>query len=141
MILDELIDKFKNFPVKEILIEAINENTEAIEDKNAEQLQRGEQPSGAPITPEYSETTVRYKRLRNMPFDRVTLFETGDFYRGIQARADGDFLTIEGTDIKTSKLEAKYGEILGLSEDSIKEISQDVIVPEMRDKIDKYLNL
>ena len=89
-----------------------------VEVLNRGQLFQGEYTSSTPIKPDYTPTTKKIKRAKSQPFDRVTLRDTGSFYRGIQATVNKTDLTIESTDSKTNKLFNKYGsdELLGMNE-------------------------
>lgn len=49
---------------------------------NTEQMYEGQLSTGAAILPHYSANTVAIKKRKGQPYDRVTLKDTGDFYRG-----------------------------------------------------------
>ena len=108
------------------LVDAYTEAAPAIEDKVAEQLQRGERADNV-VLPNYS---LRSVAQFGKPAGPIRLFDTGDFYEGIRAIPEVDGLLIEGFDSKTGLLQDRYGlEIIGLQERSIAELNEEVIAP------------
>ena len=88
-------------------------------DLNQGQLNEGQNIDKSDIIPEYSRTTISIKKSKNQISDRVTLRDTGDFYKSFKLKAENDSFSISATDSKTNKLQKKYGtKILGLSEES-----------------------
>lgn len=86
---------------------------------NREQLMEGLDSEGNRLSPGYSLFTRRMKQRKGQPDDRVTLFDTGAFHKGIFAETDGDSVLISSKDPKTDSLEEKYGEgIFGISDES-----------------------
>ena len=62
------------------------------------------------IRPFYKPSTIRAKRRKGQPFDRVTLYDKGNFYRRMRvyySKTEG--LYIKSTDPKNDKLIKKYG--------------------------------
>ena len=67
------------------------------------------------------------------------LKDTGDFYRGIEARVTRQNLIMTGTDEKTEQLQFKYGEeIVGINMNKAT-FKEDFILPELREKVRQYL--
>lgn len=141
--LEVYIAKLKAFKVA-VLEEAeliIENNKEAIESLNQEQLNDGVDSRGEDIKPAYSPMTIRIKRLKGQPTDRVTLHDKGDFYQGIQLKKVGTIYDLTGTDSKTGKLEAKYGkDIIGLSEENKEVVLEQILKPELFPWIQNYLS-
>lgn len=80
----------------------------------------GEDANSREIRPRYTPYTIQIKRLKGQPIDRVTLKDTGDFYRSFDIVYTADAFEILALDSKTQKIVAKYGyEVLGLSDDSL----------------------
>lgn len=106
-----------------------------IEDKIAEQLQRGERGDGSKL-PNYSPVSVaRFGK----PAGPIRLLDQGDFYRGVTVYADDYGMVIVDTDEKTPMLTEKYGdEILELQDRSLEELKEDVILPNF---IPRFLKL
>lgn len=139
--LELLVKKFETLPIKDFIKEVIADNKELIEDKNAEQMFRGELPDGSQITPPYKDITVAIKSLKGQPTDRVTLKDSGDFYKGITLNLESDSFTLDNTDEKTEGLIVKYGDPLGLSEQSREEIKEEVFKPFLLEKFKTYLEV
>lgn len=101
----------------------------AMLDMERGRLFSGARADGTETEPPYKPFTIFKKIQKGQPYDRVTLFDTGDFYSGFTAERDGDSVLFTSTDPKTAKLEGKYGEeIFGLDEFS-KDKTQQMSVP------------
>lgn len=113
--LNQLIQRFEALQVQSVIAESFEETAESYADLNAGQMYSGRNSEGDPITPTYTRLTVAYKKRKGQPADRVTLRDTGDFYKGIYAKLEGTSITVGSTDDKAKLLEEKYGEeIFGL---------------------------
>lgn len=76
-----------------------------------ERLFEGKYPTDdEKISPPYRPFTIFMKTINGQPTDRVTLKDTGDFYRGIFVKKQGENLIIDSTDEKSAKLQKRYGE-------------------------------
>lgn len=88
----------------------------------------------------YKMGTIRIKREKGQPTDRVTLRDTGAFHRSFRLRSDDEGFYIVATDVKTKDLKAKYGSaILRLSPDNIAELLKGYVKPELIKRIKHYL--
>lgn len=97
--------------------ESINDVRDVYVKEQREQLYTGKLSTGEPIEPEYSDQTVRSKKRKGQPFNRVTLKDTGEFYKNIFLDVREDIFVIDSADPKTDKLVEKYSEdIFGLNE-------------------------
>jgi len=75
----------------------------------------------------YAPMTIRIKKAKGQPTDRVTLKDTGDFYRSIYVKFERDRFTILASDVKTKKLMAKYGaDIFGMNGEDMDKIMDKV---------------
>ena len=93
-----------------------------ISELNREQLQRGEDVSGASL-PDYSNASVAMGK----PAGAIKLFDTGDFYKAIKPEfADKSFM-LKDTDWKADMLAREYGDVIGLQDSSIDELAQDAL--------------
>lgn len=137
----QLMDKFQSLPIVPFIRETIEENQSIIEDKQISQLDAGQYPDGDSIAPDYSDLTIQIKKAKGQPYDRVTLRDTGDFYRGIKLNLETDFFTLDSSDSKTDKIVDKYGDVFGLSDQSKQELIEEQFIPTMEDKIRNYLNI
>ena len=110
-----LYDRVKAMDTDSIIRKSIEAITEQMADKNAAQMFTGLRSDGTEITPTYKDTTIMIKKKKGQPSDRVTLRDTGSFYRGIKVTVEGDIIETDSSDEKAEKLKEKYGEnIFGL---------------------------
>lgn len=106
-----------------------------------EQLFKGIDAIGNQITPEYSPFTVQIKRFKGQPTNRVTLKDTGDFYRSFYIEYSNTDFEIKAKDEKTDKLGRKYGyQIFGLTPQNVQEIIE-LIHPEMIEDLRKTIDV
>lgn len=75
---------------------------------------------------QYAPVTVLLKQRAGLPFDRVTLFQDGDFYGSFRVQAEKDGVVIYADTIKEGfDLQIRWGnELLGLTEDSILQLGK-----------------
>lgn len=124
-------------------VPAIIERTkETIADIQATQLSTGTRSDGTKTDPEYRPLTKDLKQ--GLPglagvTDRVTLYNTGDFYRNLTVvNVDGVKFEITSVDPKTAKLEEKYGEkILGLNRDNKELYAKGAFFKELKEYIQR----
>jgi hypothetical protein len=139
--LERLKQALRAIPAEAILVRITDENKATIEDKNVMQLQAGQDSNGDAITPAYSEFTKRYKQSVSQPTDRVTLRDTGAFYQGITVNPMSTGFEIINKDSKWGMLTDKYGEdIIGLSEQSVEQLREEVYYPEFKKELKNYLD-
>ena len=119
----------------------LEENAPFIEDLQTEQRWRGIDSEGNPITPAYSPFTVQIKKLKGQPVDRVTLKDEGDFYKGMfLSGGNAGNYAIGNRDQKLNRLKSKYGEeILGLTADSKQTIIDEILRPELPERIKRFI--
>ena len=109
------MNKFVEFAENEAL-KSVQKDSDKVEEKERERIFDGKTFTGENITPSYKPYTVMVKEQKGQPTDRVTLKDTGDFHRSIKFEVSKTITQLTATDDKTAKLEAKYANILGLSE-------------------------
>lgn len=120
----------------------IEKNKERILDLNRENqlFDFGIDNNGRKLFPSYSPFTVSAKRLFQLPYNRVTLFQTGAFYDAFDFRNANNKITIFSRDSKSSDLQDKYGSaIFGLTNDNQKKLNSEIIKPELLTFINKYI--
>jgi hypothetical protein len=98
-----------------IVREEIIKNEAFVSELNQSQLAEGQRPDGTSL-PNYSATSVN---SFGKPAGPIKLFDTGDFYQGIEPLFEDSGFDINGLDSKTDMLISRYGDILGLSKDSV----------------------
>lgn len=78
---------------------------------------------------EYAPITKDIKRATGLPFDRVTLYQEGDFYRSWRFVQKADSFTLEAdTVIEGEDLQDRWGDsILGLTDESITELGLEAL--------------
>lgn len=102
--------------VKGFEAEVVKMNTDRLYDV-------GEYTTGRAITPGYTPFTVKLKRQKGQPTDRVTLRDTGDFHSSIYLVFQGDRFLVAADDPKTADLVAKYGtQIFGMTDKDMAEL-------------------
>lgn len=122
---------------------AVQENTDKIIELNVEQLyEYGTNSLGISIDTyaPYSPYTVRVKKEKGQPTDRVTLRDTGDFHKSFEVVIGPVGFYITATDYKTNMLIEKYGEkIFGLIPQNKIELAQKYLYPAVIVEINKEL--
>jgi hypothetical protein len=120
--LGAMIQRFEGLDTRQIIQESFEESADAYADINASQMFGGRNKEGDPIKPTYARLTVEIKQSKGQPTDRVTLRDTGDFYKGIYVKLEGTQIVVDSTDEKSLDLQDKYGpEIFGLTADNTRE--------------------
>lgn len=108
---------FKALDMEVIFRKAIRRTGVDLVDIQQEQMYEGLDANGQPIQPAYTPFTIAIKKTKGQPTDRVTLKDTGSFYRKQFARFHADHAVIDSKDKKTAELKQKYGEdIFGLND-------------------------
>lgn len=120
---DTAVEAYANEGTERLVVEL---NTEG------QLFEKGQDENGAlldNIGGDYATSTKLYKRQQGQPVDRVTLKDTGEFYRSFTAQVqyNGD-IVIEANTVKDGKdLQERWGRgILGLTKES-KEVLQTTI--------------
>ena len=78
---------------------------------------------------EYSPFTVELKKAKGQPTNRITLKDTGDFYKTFKVEVKDDSFFINANPIKedTNLFDDFGSEIVGLTEDNQKKISKTIL--------------
>ena len=118
-----------------VINKVIDDNSEAYADMNAneQQFNMGLLSTGSPIVPFYKDFTIKVKKRKNQPIDRVTLEDTGAFHKSFYAELKNDKLIIDAKDEKRSELVKKYGkDIFGLIPDLRRRVSREMVLPDLQ---------
>lgn len=103
---------------------------------NVQLFTKSEDREGITIHPEYTNFTISIKLSKGQPTDRVTLKDTGAFYRSINVVATSNQLIIETSISYAKKLVEKYGEdILGIQDMEMKEFVIKFVMPQLEKNI------
>ena len=99
------LNKFKTGDVDSLLVEAFESaKAEIIKLNTIEQLfKKGVDNENKAIEPAYTPTTVSIKKSKGQPTNRVTLKDTGDFYKATDIDFTVKDFTIINFDIKYEK--------------------------------------
>jgi len=140
MTIDRLISNIEALDFNRVIRETVEETVQELTKYQQDQLFAGLRSDGNTIYPSYTLLTEEIKSGKGQPTDRVTLKDTGAFYRGITVTASANSVKITSTDSKTEMLEKKYSEeIFGLNEDSAAKYSENEITPIATKKIKEQI--
>ena len=140
-----LIDNLNKY--KDNINEYMEDITRSIEDEIKEinvhqQYDLGQVRNGDAITPEYAESTIRYKRRKGQPTDRVTLQDTGQYHDTFKIRYEDEGFELYANDWKAGFLDKKYGkDIYGLQDEAARELADQVYQSRMIQKLKNLLSL
>lgn len=122
---------------------ALEQNQQKIVDLNVEQLyEYGVNSLGIQIDTyqPYTPYTVRVKKEKGQPYDRVTLRDTGDFHKSFEVVFDPTGFYITATDYKTEELIEKYGsKIFGLTPENKQELVAEYVLPIVTEEIKREI--
>lgn len=139
---DRLVE-YRNSLLEQFIRDIIEDNLDFIADLNTDQLERGVDGTGNNIEPTYRNPVyARLKqRLNSRPGLGIPdLKLTGSFHRKINAKLQGKVVTLDSTDSKTADLLAKYGDvILQLNEESVEVLREELMLPELLIKTERFL--
>lgn len=132
--------KFKDVLHQE-LAEEIKSNEPIITEMVRMQLHAGTDGYTSSIQPPYTARTIKNKIKKGQPVDRVTLRDTGDFYKSLRVEFDEDGFYITSTDEDLMNLlKEKYGSpILRLSDSNMSILLHEFIRPSLKEKLKEYL--
>lgn len=122
--------------------ESINDTKKEYTDRQREQLFSGVNEDSEKILPEYTVRTVAIKKKKGQPTDRVTLKDTGSFYREIFIDPRKDEFIVDSADEKSAALQEKYGEeIFGLTEQNQEGYVSENLEPIFYERTQKNMEL
>lgn len=120
-----MIDSLKSFEElkDQILIDLVKDNEKAVFQMNVDQLYSGVDAEGKEISPAYKPSTIKRKKKKGDPHDRVTTRDEGDHHESIFAEYRTDEFELDAADFKRKYLVKKYGDKLyGLTEENIEKL-------------------
>lgn len=132
--------KFKSILGEELTNEILR-NEDVIIGMITDQLYSGNDGYTTKIQPPYAYSTVKRKLKKGQPVDRVTLRDTGEFYKSLHVAFDEDGFFIASTDWELSNiLKSRYGEpILRLSNENLRELIWKYIRPSLAEKLKEHI--
>jgi len=143
---DTILNDLKNTVVKLqqainlSLQESINQNKQVIlELQTQEQMYQGIDSKGIDIKPAYADSTIKIKRKKLQPTDRVTLFDTGAFYNSLEIIAGQNDAIIRTVISYSVFLVDKYADILGLDEQNWTVFLENYTIPTIKKNFDDII--
>lgn len=127
MSIENIYNNLKRLDVVALAIDILeNDMAEFIANLNRKQMaEKGQRSDGSQLSPDYENITKDIKSRKSGTagiYEHVTLFDTGDLHRSIFTSIIGDSLVMDSNDWKVSDLTDKYGEFLGLTDESQNEL-------------------
>ena len=120
--------------------ESIEQNKQVIKElQTQEQLYQGKNSKGIDIKPAYAESTIKIKRKKGQPTDRVTLFDKGDFYNSLEVIAGKNDAVIRTVISYSVYLVKRYADILGLDEESWTEFINKYTIPTIKNNFNDII--
>lgn len=113
-------NRISSLELNRIAAQTMRQTEKDFIDWQKEQLFSGKLSTGGKIKPAYKKATVRIKKTKGQPTDRVTLKDKGWFYDGIVLDIGLEIFKVTSEDDKTPLLVTKYSEdIFGLNKISM----------------------
>lgn len=142
--IDDLKNKLKSLPNELVTFfeKVIERNFAELEDINTDQLIKGKNAEGSNLARYKSASYARFKKSIGSKSSPIAdLKVTGDFHRALKIKktGKGEF-EFYNTDEKAPLLLQKYPNVLGLSDKSKEEFTQDQLIDEMREMILQHLS-
>tara|TARA_R110000824_G_scaffold395070_5_gene595379 strand:- start:5596 stop:6048 length:453 start_codon:yes stop_codon:yes gene_type:complete len=120
--------------------ESINSNKDRIKElQTQEQMYQGRDSKGIDIKPAYADSTIKIKRRKGQPTDRVTLFDTGDFYNSLEVVAGKSDMIIRTVISYSVYIVAKYQDVLGLDQESWTKFLDQYTIPIIKNNFDDII--
>ena len=139
--IEETIERLKitDRLIDSIVIDIVRENEKMLIQMNVDNLFAGIDNEGKQIVPPYKPSTIKRKRRKGQPFNRVTTRDEGDHHESIFVKYSDDEFELDAADFKKKYLVRKYGqELYGLTEENLgtlKKIIEERLLEEVRKKI------
>ena len=141
-ILDDLkrtVSELKD-TVNSSIQESIDQNKQIImELQTQEQMYQGITSKGIDIKPAYASSTIKIKRRKGQPTDRVTLFDTGAFYNSLEVIAGKNDAVIRTIISYSVYLVDRYADILGLDKENWTKFLNNYTIPTIKKNFDDII--
>jgi len=135
--------KFKDILDEELKNEIMEHEDVIIEMITRDQLyEQGVEGRGISIMEyqPYAARTIKIKKKKGQPYDRVTLRDTGEFYNSLHVEYDDKGFYVTSTDDKAKYLLARYGKtIFRVTNENLNELLNDYIRPSLKEKLKERL--
>ncbi len=145
--LEDLINNTLSLEVNRVMQDIFKSDdllTAIIVDLNTEdQLFRGTDATGKTLSSiggAYSFRTVEEKRRKGQPFDRVTLKDTGDFYKSFNVDIQPKFIQIVADFFKENQdLRERWGDNLAGLDDKSREELREELIPRLTEYVTRQM--
>ena len=88
----------------------------------------------------YAPRTIKNKKKKGQPYDRVTLRDTGEFHASLKVIFDDNGFYVTSTDDKAKYLLSRYGKtIFRLTNENLKTVLDNYIRPSLKEKFKNYI--
>lgn len=114
------------------------ELSDVITGMNKEQLSVGQDAVGNLLSPNLQNAEYAFDKVDfggEAPLGIADLHNEGNFYDGFKIIIGNTTITITSSDIKTLDLEGKYGDIFGIQQDKLTELSIVYILPRLQQRV------
>ena len=116
-VLKSNVKKLKQGGINALIQDLVVKNASIIKGLQTNgQMYAGIKADGSEIEPDYKGITKIIKASKGQPYDRVTLKDTGSFYKKVFIKSDNQGFELDSADSKRDKIVTKYTEdIFGLT--------------------------
>jgi hypothetical protein len=130
----QIANNLKSWDLMTELDKILMELSDTIVGMNKEQLSIGEDAEGGTLEP-YADPQYAIDKVElfgsKAPLGIPNLKFSGDFYNGFTIVFGNNKLSITSSDLKTLRLEGKYGDIFGLQPNNLTELAHKFILPRL----------
>ena len=129
MNLNQLYGNIKGLDIWQIVTDIMEKDLGVfISDLNRNQMaDKGQRADGSKLTPDYANVTKDIKSDKSGlsgVYEHVTLYDTGELHKSIFTSVIGKNIILDSEDWKVVELTQKYGEFLGLTDESIEKLKE-----------------
>lgn len=121
-----VIDSLQSFEKdrEQILMNLVKDHNNEVLQMNVDQLFSGIDADGKAISPAYAASTIKAKKRKGDPYNRVTTRDEGNHHESIFSTYRSDEFELDAADPVKKYLVRKYGEKLyGLTEENIERLT------------------
>ena len=113
--------------VDAVILDIVRDKKGLVLSMNRSQLFAGQDANGIELSPPYARSTVRIKRRKGDPYDRVTLKDEGDFYASFDLEFGQSEFAVNSDDQKAVYLERRYGaDVYGLTPENTNILREEI---------------
>lgn len=107
---------------------------------DSQMFEKGQDAKGSLIRPAYKPMTIKMKKKKGQPYDRVTLRDTGKFHRELEVIPHATYVEIKSSVEYSKHLIKKYGEnILGIQEELLRDFVTKYVRPNLQNQLRERL--